>query len=61
MTFGIAFFYLKRTRALQYRLNKCTNGLARIARHGRSEPDYPGTRGEVVGEVSESSHQLIVL
>lgn len=54
-TFGTAFFYLRRTRALQCKLNKCTNGLSRIARLGRPAPNYPGTGLEIPDDESESS------
>ncbi len=36
LTFGIAFFYMKRTQALQCRLNKCKEGIAVLSKSKRS-------------------------
>lgn len=52
LTFGLAFFYLECTRALQSKLNKCMNGLTKIARCGRPAQNYLCTVLELSDGVS---------
>lgn len=55
LTFGIAFFYIKRTQALQCKLDKCNQGLATLWK--RPERKKPSTELEKIEEDREYSGQ----
>ncbi len=59
LTFGIAFFYLKRTQALQSKLDKCNKGIVALSQSKRSNRHRAATELQEIEEYRDYSGTFV--